>query len=131
MQYGKNGPDAGLTSTNLDQGGTGTADKNTPYYNRQSKETNDRTSEYVKLYDPKYVLNKTYDTRIKGKMGEGKMVELGVTEGKPTPAKGYVPYSEIYKDSKQQAEDALDKEEIPSGYRDYVKNYFESIDPKK
>ena len=87
--------------------------------------------EYIKLYDPKHVENKTYDTRVKGKLGEGKMMEVGEVDSKPTPAKGYVPYSEIYKDSKQQAEDALDKEEIPAGYREYVKNYFESIDPKK
>ena len=59
------------------------------------------------------------------------MAELGETEGKPTPAKGFVPYSEIYKDSKQQAEDAMDKEEVPANYKEYVKNYFESIDPKK
>lgn len=127
---GGGGEDAGKTSTNLEEKSNRTAQKNLPYYNRQSKDKPDRVSEFVRLYDPKYVDSKTYDTRVKGKMGEGQMVELGEVNGKPMPEKGFVPYSEIYKDSKQQAEDALDKEEVPAGYKEYVKNYFESIDPQ-
>ena len=42
-----------------------------------------------------------------------------------------VPYEQVYNQYQQQAGNALDNDYIPQGYKDLVRDYFTSIDPKK
>ena len=40
------------------------------------------------------------------------------------------PYRKVYTDYRDHAEDVLEKEEIPGGYRYYVRRYFQLIRPR-
>jgi hypothetical protein len=42
-----------------------------------------------------------------------------------------VPYQEVYPRYAQAADEALQNGEVPSGLRDYVRDYFSSLDPRQ
>jgi hypothetical protein len=52
-------------------------------------------------------------------------------EGLPPPERGeaLVPYDEVYTDYQAQAASALENSYIPRGIKDYVRDYFSSLDP--
>ena len=72
----------------------------------------------------------------------GEQVVLGNTQGelapdpngpKNTAPKGQstVPYQEVYGEYAKSADDAMQNDEVPPGLRDYVRDYFSSLDPKR
>jgi hypothetical protein len=124
-------PDAGTSSTNLDEGNKGN-EGNVSTYNRQTDGNTGKTGEFVKLYDPtKLEGTQTKNTQVKGNIdGKGNMPYTDV-DGKPVAQSAYTPYDNVYSSYEKTAEEALNKEEIPKGYKKYVKDYFESIKPKK
>lgn len=50
--------------------------------------------------------------------------------GTPDPTQDRAAYYSIVPDKVRAAESSLNREEIPTGYKDQVKTYFESISPK-
>lgn len=76
--------------------------------------------------DANTALNKT---RIKGKLGEGEVLGSLFVRGTPKKGEALVEYSEIVKGARDEAADALSKEEIPLGYKGLIKGYFDSIEP--
>lgn len=70
-------------------------------------------------------------TKIKGRLGKGSAATLGFFRGDPAKASPTVEYTELYSDYQEEAKDALTKEEIPLGQKEFVKEYFESIRPKQ
>ena len=70
-------------------------------------------------------------TRIKGTLGKGSAATLGFFRGDPAKASPTVEYGELYSEYQEEAKDALTKEEIPLGQKEFVKEYFESIRPKQ
>jgi hypothetical protein len=72
------------------------------------------------------------ETRISGKIGPlGKSIAstfiLGIPEGGDATAE----YKEVLGVFEKKVRDSLDKEEIPLGYREAIKKYFESVCPKE
>ncbi len=49
--------------------------------------------------------------------------------GDAEPFKSNSPYYQVYQSSKKQAENTLNKENIPATYKKQVKDYFDSIKP--
>jgi len=74
---------------------------------------------------------KHYDTRIPGQFGEtGEAYSIQILGPPDKPGKATVPYYEVYSDYSKAAEHALTREDVPGAYRDRVKTYFESLNPK-
>lgn len=70
-------------------------------------------------------------TKVKGQLGKGAASTLGFFKGDPAQASPTAEYGEMYSDYQEEANDALTKEDIPLGQKDFVKEYFESIRPKQ
>ena len=54
--------------------------------------------------------------------------------GKQSTAPGgnsAVPYQNVYGDYSRTADEALKSDEVPANLRDYVRDYFSSLDPKQ
>jgi hypothetical protein len=62
-------------------------------------------------------------------MGRGPELVRPV-RGAPDRANPRASYYEVYPPARRAAEEALSREQIPSGYRKPVKEYFESIAPR-
>jgi len=82
--------------------------------------------------DPKDVTWKT--DRVHGKTGEGKVVGSYFTkDGAPIKGKSsaeYQEWTEAARAAKTKENEALDKTRIPKGYKDYVRDYFDSLTPE-
>ncbi|NOZ24297.1 MAG: hypothetical protein GXP25_24740 [Planctomycetes bacterium] len=70
-------------------------------------------------------------TRLRGQLDKGEILGSIFVRGMPKKGKALVEYSEVVKSARDDAADALSKEEIPPGYKGLIKDYFDSIDPKK
>lgn len=67
--------------------------------------------------------------KIKGdRSKDGNELQINMT-GDPEPFKSNSPYYQVYQTSKKQAENTLNKENIPATYKKQVKDYFDSIKP--
>jgi len=69
------------------------------------------------------------DSLIPGTPGKGPELVRPV-RGAPDRADPRASYYEVYPSARRAAEDALSREQVPSGYRKPVKEYFDSIAPK-
>lgn len=69
------------------------------------------------------------DSFIPGSPGKGPELVRPV-RGAPDRADPRASYYEVYPSARRAAEDALGREEVPTGYRKPVKEYFDSIAPK-
>jgi hypothetical protein len=127
---GSAGPDWGIGTTNLDGGGayTPVADGGSP---RQQGRTSNWTEEFVKLYDPRAMATKNFNTQSKGKIGEGQFAYSVEVEGQASREAPKVEAARAFLDYREAQKDALAKEDIPLGYKEFVKNYFDSIEPPK
>jgi hypothetical protein len=72
---------------------------------------------------------KKIDTMIKGTKGPGEEM-VRPFRGSPDRANPRASYYDVYPSARQAAEDALNKEPIPAGYKKQVKDYFDAIAPK-
>jgi hypothetical protein len=55
-------------------------------------------------------------------------------QGRPNTAPGgssTVPYEQVYGDYSQAADDAIQTGQVPAEIRDYVRDYFSSLDPRQ
>lgn len=68
-------------------------------------------------------------TKPDAKLGKGKAVKT-LFKGKPTKGELTTEYEETYRGQIENAEDALTKDDIPAGYKRYVRDYFDAIKPK-
>ena len=53
----------------------------------------------------------------------------GEREGSPEEGETLVPYNEVYTDYQAQAASALENSYIPRGIKDYVRSYFDALEP--
>jgi hypothetical protein len=51
--------------------------------------------------------------------------------GLPEKGEAAAKYREVYRNYEKQARHSLNKEEIPLGYREYIRKYFDSVRPKE
>jgi hypothetical protein len=96
----------------------------------QGRESN-WTEQFIQLYAARKTDTKQYNTRAKAQMGEGKFDYSVDVTGE---ARREAPQAEVtraFMDFREAQKDALAKEDIPVGYKNFVKNYFDSIEPPK
>ncbi len=82
------------------------------------------------LEDPTGLQRRTQATRVQGEEGDGASrseVILGAAD------RGFVGrgYQEVYTDYEGHAEEVLERDEVPPGYRFYVRRYFQLIRPRE
>jgi hypothetical protein len=72
------------------------------------------------------------ETRIAGKIGPlGKAIASTYVLGIPEGGEASEEYREVMGVFEKKVRDSLGKEEIPLGYRDAIKKYFDSVCPKE
>jgi hypothetical protein len=69
-------------------------------------------------------------SKIRGKMGRGRIVGEMFVKGAQVKGEATEEYVEVLGEARQEAADALSKERIPRGCRDYVREYFNELDPE-
>jgi hypothetical protein len=69
--------------------------------------------------DPSYVA---------GSGGDGQ-TQQGNQQGQGQNNGSYVPYQDVYSDFYQYANTSLDRSYVPLSVKDYVRDYFSSLDP--
>jgi predicted RNase H-like nuclease len=74
---------------------------------------------------------KNFNTQSKGKIGEGQFAYSVEVEGQASREAPKVEAARAFLDYREAQKDALAKEDIPLGYKEFVKNYFDSIEPPK
>ena len=100
---------------------------------RQGERTSDWTEEYQKLYDSQRVARTTSNTQVKGQRGEGPGYLDAPGEARGAPSAGgqvRTQAQEVFLEHRREAEQAVAREAIPAEYRDTVRNYFDTIDPR-
>ena len=70
-------------------------------------------------------------SKIKGMQDKAKPLGLFFTRGAGKKGKSKVKAVEVVREFRQAAEDALTKERIPAGYKSYIRQYFNTIEPEK
>jgi hypothetical protein len=69
---------------------------------------------------------------VKGNVGkQGDMMPIKEDRQLPQVAPANQPYYKVYESYKKDAEEAVVKENVPPGYKEQVKKYFESLNPTK
>lgn len=122
--------DFGKGTTNQEEPATESA-KNRAQ--RQSDRTSDWTEEYQKLYESQRVERTTTNTQVKGQrnQGTGYLDAPGEARGAPsTGGEVSTQAQEVFLEHRREAEQAVAREAIPAEYRDTVRNYFDTIDPR-
>ncbi|MCD6386121.1 hypothetical protein J7M23_10155, partial [Candidatus Sumerlaeota bacterium] len=71
------------------------------------------------------------DTKIASQKNRGKIISELFFKGQPAPAQASEEFKNVYLESRQDAEDSLTKEVIPAGYKKFVMDYFDAINPEK
>ena len=66
--------------------------------------------------------------KIKGKIGRGKIIGELLVDGPQAKGEISEEYMEIVGEARQEAADALTTQRIPQGYRDFIREYFNSLD---
>jgi hypothetical protein len=70
-------------------------------------------------------------SRIRGRIGKGKIVGAYFTRGAQIKGESKAEYQEVMQAAKAKAEEALEKTRIPKGMAEYVKGYIDSITPER
>ena len=85
---------------------------------------NERTSiDFEGLYGPETTPKSSYNTRVRGQIGEGGTTEIQTYIALPTDAEGMVAYYDIVEAYTGGEEQAMEEENIPSEYLALAKNY--------
>lgn len=101
---------------------------------RQSDHTADWTEEYRRLHPPDRSDVDTADVQAGGDPGVGRTLPMqGEGLGAPSlrDAPATRPAGDAYVQARQDAENAVARDEIPARRKDLVRSYFEGIDPRR
>ena len=63
--------------------------------------------------------------------GGGSSQPTGTTQGQGVNAPSTVPYDQVFQQYRDQALQGIDDPSIPPELREYIRQYFSNIDPKK
>lgn len=101
---------------------------------RQSEHTADWSEEYRRLHPPDRTDVDTADVQAGGDPGAGRTLPmqgegLGAPSQRNAPATR--PAGDAYVQARQDAENAVARDEIPARRKDLVRSYFEGIDPRR
>jgi len=70
-------------------------------------------------------------TRIRGKVGKGKIVGSYFTKGAQIKGKSKAEFEKVMRANKVKASKALEKTRIPKRMQEYVKGYIDSVTPER
>ena len=70
-------------------------------------------------------------SRVRGKVGKGKIVGAYFTRGAQVKGESKAEYQEVIRAAKAQAAEVIEHERIPKGYEKLVKDYIDSITPER
>ena len=71
-------------------------------------------------------------TRLSGKFdARGRVIAFRYFRGLPEKGEAVEEYRQVFRAYDEAARDSLNREEIPLGYRECVRKYFESVRPKE
>ena len=71
------------------------------------------------------------DTLIRGEANEGEILAVIEIDAPATKGESNVKYQQLYDTQAQRAADSMRQNEIPMGYRNAVRDYFEAINPQQ
>lgn len=69
-------------------------------------------------------------SKVKGQIGKGEILGGQFVKGLPKKGEVTTEYVDVVQSATQEATDAFSKDDIPAGYRRYVMDYFDSINPQ-
>jgi len=130
--YGGLGPggggEAGRGSTNIAREGGEMVSERDKYPGRQSLDRAYQERQFVKIYAPEYTKVRSEDRFVPGKLGQGPIMGTVEIMGEPKDKEeAFVPYRQVLPTYRQAAEEALEKENIPLEYRQYIREYFDNL----
>lgn len=70
------------------------------------------------------------DTRPPGVANAGEIIAVMNVEGAAEKGDSKIEYQQVFTEYRQKADDAIQRETIPAGYRTMVRDYFDSISPE-
>ncbi|MHC5037937.1 MAG: hypothetical protein ACYTHM_11540 [Planctomycetota bacterium] len=71
-------------------------------------------------------------TRLSGRIDpRGRVIASRYFRGLPEKGEAAAEYRNVFQNYEKMARHSLNKEEIPLGYREYIKQYFDSVCPKE
>ena len=70
-------------------------------------------------------------SKIKGMRSKSKPLGIYFTRGAGKVGKSKVKQTQVVREFKAAAEEALTRERIPQGYKNYIRQYFNTIEPEK
>jgi len=121
--------DFGEGSTNEQQQGKPLENK--PVIDRQGEEESEKIEQFVKFYEEERAEFEKGSTSVTGEMGEGESTGSIPTTGAPTNIeKAEKSYEEIYIEYRNDAENAINEQKIPKGYKNLIRKYFDKIEPE-
>lgn len=130
---GEGPADFGKGTTNRQESGQG--EPQNRLASRQSETESDWEEEFEKLYESERVEKATGDVKASGQMGsQGGFLKVpGEVRGLPMVPDGPKPGAaeQVYLEYRREAEQAVARDTIPAQYRDTVRNYFDTIDPRR
>ncbi|MBA2669933.1 MAG: hypothetical protein H0U67_06140 [Gemmatimonadetes bacterium] len=119
-----------MGTTNLQDGG-GYEAKPRSGENRQAARDSRWTEDFIKLYDARVTKTDGSIEQAKGKIGEGEFQYSVDVEGKARREAPRTGATQAFLDYREAQKDTLSQEDIPLGYKSFVKDYFDSIEPPK
>lgn len=71
------------------------------------------------------------DTRPPGAQNPGEIIAVMNVDGPALLGESQIQYQQVFTQYQQRADEAIQRDEIPAGYRNLVKDYMDSISPQK
>jgi len=128
---GQSGTFAGHGTTNLGgKSGPMPGNQGAPNMQDPSKKPN-WEEKFQSIYAPEFVAHSTQDTQIHGKRGDTGKTYSTIIRSAPEKQAARAPYYQVYQDYEAAAEEALTREDIPRGYKTYVREYFDALRPEE
>jgi hypothetical protein len=87
--------------------------------------------EFIRLYDPRANETRGGTERAGARMGEGRFTGSVDVRGGPRTEQARTEATRAFLDWRETNRNAQSAESIPKGYRQFVKEYFDSIEPPK
>lgn len=131
-ESGKAASDWGIGSSNVKTDSAPGTNEGERSERNVPDEGNERTEiDFAPSYAPEQIPKDSYNTRVRGQVGEGGATLTQEFKSLPTDAEGFSEYYNIVSAYTGSQERALDNEEIPAEFRDLVRQYFSGLnDPK-
>ncbi len=126
MKQGIAGTDKGPGTTNKDLG-YASFDTARP---QGGKEVFDMTeAKFEKIYAPSRIKTDKDVLVVKGVLGEGEASKVSTTRALAKTGIVNIPYNQVYGEYRDIAQKAINVQKVPRVYKDYVLDYFDSINP--